>query len=1638
MARKAEVIITCDATTVKQIMAGLNREMEKTKQRRQELQAQQRTSVGLTKAEEKELQGLIKYENALNDKQQKLTGETKKLNQVMQDLAGSKLKDLKRALSEGKRALDNMAGNDPNRRRLVNDLKMIQKQIETNTGAIKKNASAWGSLGTTLKNLVAYAGVFSMFNRLKSLFTDMMKKNFEFSDQLANIRKVSGLAMRDINNLATRLAKIDTRSTIQELNELAYTGSKLGFGEYGVEGLESFVKSALKVQNALKEDMGADAMTSLSKMVEVMGLIPKMGVERAMDAAGSAIFKLASTSTATGSNIVEFSKRLMGLANIAGISTDELLAFGSAADSMALMPEVAATAFNKLITAMQKQPNLIENALKIPAGTINELYQAGRMSDAIVTVFEKMRETGGMNALMHAGVFKDLGSDGARLVGVMATMADRVDILNKHMATSREAFKEATAVEQEYNIQMETAEAYMERASNLWQKAFINPEGVDNVKSFAQAWYDVSKAITQDKLVMFQLQLAINSILVAIKALIAILPGLIYGLGVRGLVWTFQAVWSALTGATEATNKFRTAWAGMSTAMKANWISLAIGLLLQLSIYLVSTSDKLKELLGIETEAEKKMNDMCKAHAEAHAAADKAAEGLEKYKKALENANMSQAERTSLISKFKSEFGVYLNYLNKEIKTVDDLRDAYADVVRVMRQKKLYEEKENYKQSLTGERKTQNRQTGVQIDDALLELGIDTKKVNFGTIQKISGYDPTYIYRTIMEGAFGANEGDELEHWVTNRKNRRTYKSRNGKKLLDLIKQYTQMDQEIRKDENDVERMFAHDLEGYNNDAFEQSKMIDHTKNYDALEDAPDKGAAAAARKAAADQKQILRKELQDAQQESDAIISKIEEWYRLQETIITGYAADGIWTQEKADQMLAQLNIAKNKALADARRGISGRDEKSWEETKQQIGQLMFDTSDMSKNLLDAIMKVKLENVRTALGKIDSAGIDGISSTAMRDKLNKNAAGNDREVERIMRKASKEVEQMLLQYDFLEQAIRAFDTRLEKLGLLGESAAAASQRIRSRAGSTEEVDAAEAEYNKQRRKAKESAALQFVANGTENMKVNYNDTAELRSWLADFAGYWQTMGRDDNGNYVPQSGFAKWAEVFREDFELWIKDTGKYKQDIQAFYLSLVNAEEVYYKKRKESYNFEKQQQEQYNRATGLTDTEEQQTTALSNRAKQQDAGIGASFWQQQGLGSIKDDPEVQMIQTRIYYRNLDVEYAQKHLEQMQEMQDKEIEMMKLRNATEEELDQKREEHRLARMGLEDLLKERQSQLFEQETTLATKVSQELQKRVQTINSLTKPITDFTQAAGRKIGDMIFNMESEEATWEELWKNMALAVGESVIQMGAQYAQNLLMQQAMNRASEAETVADAGVKVSAGIAAGSAKTIGELGWWGIPLIGIISSVLMGLLQSALSTKSNKDGSSSSSSASSSTIKTKLVSGMLTYDEGNVGTYQGTDGQSYHATQVSAPADGLVTQPIATTVQGQPALVAERGPEIVIGRRTTKAIMMNEPGLIRYLANYGKGASAGPRYRAFDGGNLDDITQQLPDGQTTTGGGGITADDAQKLVAAIGAFNQTVNQMQQKGIPCYINKYGSGGLIDEVKSGMKFDSKYNK
>ena len=120
-------------------------------------------------------------------------------------------------------------------------LKDLKKEIDDVTGAANKHGGAWS---TAFKNLTAYVGLFGAFNQIKSLLTGVIKKNFEYSGSLTDIRKIAGLANEDINELSKSLAKIDTRTSTEGLAKIAYEGAKLGMSKYGIEGMSGFVRAA--------------------------------------------------------------------------------------------------------------------------------------------------------------------------------------------------------------------------------------------------------------------------------------------------------------------------------------------------------------------------------------------------------------------------------------------------------------------------------------------------------------------------------------------------------------------------------------------------------------------------------------------------------------------------------------------------------------------------------------------------------------------------------------------------------------------------------------------------------------------------------------------------------------------------------------------------------------------------------------------------------------------------------------------------------------------------------------------------------------------------------------------------------------------------------------------------------------------------------------------------------------------------------------------------------------------------------------------------------------------------------------------------------------------------------------------------
>ena len=1616
MAKKKEVVITCNATNVKAVIEGLERGMAALAKEEEKLLNTIKARGYAENDEKKRLKELEKAMDAMRTNVQKNREEQKKLGEVMKDLSGAKLKDLKKALQEGKAALNNMSERDPKRKQLVDDLKRIEAQINKNTGATNKMTGAQkgfsSAIASTAKNLATYMIGFAGFNKVKGLVEDVFRSNLKLSDSLANIRKVSGLSGEAINELYRNISKIDSRNTIETLNQLAYTGAKLGIGQnYGVEGLTGFVKAAEQVQMALGEDMGEKALPDLSKMVEVMGLIPKYGVEQSMQKAASAIFQLGATSTATGTNIVEFSKRLYGLANVSRISTQDLLALGSASDAMGLMPEVSATAFNKLFTSIQRQHNLIEQSLGMTKGTIKQYYDEGKTMDAIVEIFERMNQKGNLNLL--GNIFKDLGSDGARLVNVMATMADRADILRKHLETSRDAFKEGEAVIGEYMIQNQTAAALVERASNLWAKAFVNPEGVDMVKEMAQAWYDLSKQMTQSEALMSSLHTSIGMIANAISILIKLFPVLIrFGIifattfgfkgliaGIGGLVTAFRTLYTDIALATGAMGKF-------NVMMKSNAILFAISSLITAVTLFNDYSKAAEEAAKREAERQAKLK---AAFEESKEAVQKVVKPLEVYKKALDDASLSEKQRMALVKQFKNDYQDYLDYLGLEINSAVDLAKAYAQVVRVMKQKKAYEERESYRQQQNGENRMSRIENQAKVEGAARSFGLTD--VDKKWLEQNQWKGTNQLYRELVEKRMGAKavrqDGSDVTFIYIDDKlvnagtqfgprAKKRYKKMGSDELYESIDAYIASFRTERDTNKQIDKMFNSeykdiDLEHFNIDEFNDRVQRARWKRKGSLDnEKPDKAAIAAAKKEGQERKKSLKLEMDEAEKDSTAVINAIEEFYRLQESAVEQLVADGKMTREEADRALNYVKNRKDLMLMNARRAIAGKDS-DFEELRKTMGQDMLRPDDVnSQRAMNTVQTIDVAKAAQRLQKFDgSKAVYDLNAGSFTQAMLKNAAQNELNIQRRQAAVQTEIDKLLLQYQYVEQAQRDFGDKLVKMGLITDGYQKVVQQL---ADGTEIV----ANTNEV-----QGFANKVVGLGSKLYGVNPEDTDQLKQLMQSVM---TTNGTDKE----------TFASIF-PNFDKWMEQPEQYKEQMQAMYELMIQYEGIYYDK-------------------------------LKQRDDLQNKRLGS--WWDHSDEKKENDQKLRGIQLYDFqYNTMHEGETMGFMMGLTNDLTHDPEVMREQAVLEQKIAiwQKAKEEREANLISEEVYQQKLRDMQDQTMAYSQKVMENINKRIDRIKNFVKPVETAANTIGKKLGDMIFNMKSEEMTWEQIWKNMALAMAESLLTMVGQYAQYQIQKAAINKSEVLDEAAKAQAITMLGISSGAAKTIGTLGWWGIALIPVITALLMGLLTSALSTTND-----SGNSASTTTPKTKLVSGMLTYDRGNVDKfagrrklyddgetqvygrrrYLGEDGKVYTATAEPAPKDGLITHPIATTVQGQPALVAENGPEIVIGRETTKAIMMNEPELIKYLANY---QQHGQR-RLFDSGNLP-----APEPQSTVPSdsvAGLSPDDARALIAAIGTFNQTVQQMQQKGIPCYINKYGRGGLIDEVQSGMKFVNQY--
>ncbi|MDE3251205.1 MAG: phage tail tape measure protein, partial [Bacteroidota bacterium] len=342
------------------------------------------------------------------------------------------------------------------------------------------------SLNDTQKSWMSLSKMADSFNKYQSLFLGFVgslagvvlsvksavNAYSMFEDKLADVMKTTGLTKDQVVKLNDELKKIDTRSSQEDLLNLARVAGKLGItAENDILG---FVRAADQIRVALTEDLGGDvedSINQLGKLVDIFKLKDQFGIEQSLLKVGSAINSLGAAGTANEGYMVEFSKRVAGIAPGAGISIQNILGLGATLDELGQTAEVSGTVFSQVISKMFTDVPTYAKLAGMSVDDFNKILSQDA-NEAFIKVLEGAKSSGQGFGDMAAS-FQELGLDGTRATAVLGVLADNITKLREKQALSNKEFASGISLTNEFNVKNNTAQAELEKAKKKFAELAV-------------------------------------------------------------------------------------------------------------------------------------------------------------------------------------------------------------------------------------------------------------------------------------------------------------------------------------------------------------------------------------------------------------------------------------------------------------------------------------------------------------------------------------------------------------------------------------------------------------------------------------------------------------------------------------------------------------------------------------------------------------------------------------------------------------------------------------------------------------------------------------------------------------------------------------------------------------------------------------------------------------------------------------------------------------------------------------------------------------------------------------------------------------------------------------------------------------
>ena len=466
----------------------------------------------------------------------------------------------------------------------------------------------------------------------------------------AQVRKYTGMTAEQVKELNEELKALDTRTSREELNALAGEAGRLGITSK--DAIMEFVDGADKIRVALGDDLGETAVRDIGKLAQMFGEDKKRGLRGAMLATGSAVNELAQNSSAGADAIVQFTARLAGVAQQAGLTQAEIMGIGSVMSQNMQEIPTSATVISQLITKMMQDTGRFA---KLAGQDVEEFSNLLRTdaNKALVTFLNAMKQRGGFQDM--AKMFDEMKMDGTRAVGVLSALAGHLDQLSEAQSLANNAYAEGTSVINEFNVQNNTVQAQLDKAKKQFHE--ISVELGEKLMPIARYGITTGSAMVKilSRLITFVSQHRVT--LIALAATLAISNARqLYAISLAKL----QVFWN---------EKLIVSFKALATAIKANPWGVAIAAITTLMALLIDAAAK-------HDEEVQKMDAVSRAHKRASEQYEEESSKVQALIEMVNNSNNSYELRKAKLDELKSIVPGYHADLTKEGKLINNNTEA--------------------------------------------------------------------------------------------------------------------------------------------------------------------------------------------------------------------------------------------------------------------------------------------------------------------------------------------------------------------------------------------------------------------------------------------------------------------------------------------------------------------------------------------------------------------------------------------------------------------------------------------------------------------------------------------------------------------------------------------------------------------------------------------------------------------------------------------------------------------------------------------------------------------------------------------------------------------------------------------------